>query len=124
MDLTIPEYAYMFGFLQADGHLHQGVGQKGRLTVELSVRDIDLLYRFKFLTPYNSSVTERTRTTNFAEHHTSAVWTLCSLEARTKLNNLGLPYGRKSRQIAPPTVGFPVETICEASSTPTARSAA
>ncbi|MEU5041238.1 LAGLIDADG family homing endonuclease [Streptomyces griseorubiginosus] len=106
MDLTVPEYAYVFGFLQADGHLHQGVGQKGRLTVELSVRDIDLLYRFKFLTPYNSSVTERTRTTNFAEHHTSAVWTLCSLEARTKLNNLGLPYGRKSRQIAPPTVGF------------------
>ncbi|MFC8364276.1 hypothetical protein ACFUIY_30910 [Streptomyces griseorubiginosus] len=106
MDLTVPEYAYMFGFLQADGHLYQGVGQKGRLSVELNSRDIDLLYRFKYLTLYNSSVTERTRTTNFAEHHTSAVWTLCSLEARTKLNNLGLPYGRKSRQIAPPTVVF------------------
>ncbi|WP_020120704.1 LAGLIDADG family homing endonuclease [Streptomyces canus] len=106
MDLTVPEYAYMFGFLQADGHLCQGAGQKGRLSVELNSRDIDLLYRFKHLTPYNSSVTERTRTTNFAEHHTSAVWTLCSLEARTKLNSLGLPYGRKSRLIAPPSVAF------------------
>jgi hypothetical protein len=25
MDLSVPEYAYMFDFLQADGHLQQGV---------------------------------------------------------------------------------------------------
>jgi hypothetical protein len=106
MDLTVPEYAYMFGFLQADGHLYQGTGQKGRLTVELSARDIDLLYRFKHLTPHNSNVTERTRSTNFAENYHSALWTLCSLEARTRLNELGLPYGRKSREIAPPRVEF------------------
>ncbi|MEU1177436.1 LAGLIDADG family homing endonuclease [Streptomyces sp. NPDC005820] len=106
MDLTIPEYAYMFGFLQADGHLHQGVGQKGRLSVELNIRDIDLLYRFKHLTPYNSRVAERTRSTNFVEEYHSATWTLCSLEARTKLNELGMPYGRKSQTIAPPSVEF------------------
>ena len=106
MDLTVPEYAYMFGFLQADGHLHQGTGQKGRLTLELGIRDIDLLYRFKHLTPFNSRVSERTRSTNFAETHHSAIWTLCSLEARTMLNGLGLPYGRKSREISPPRVVF------------------
>ncbi|WP_426568989.1 LAGLIDADG family homing endonuclease [Streptomyces canus] len=106
MDLTVPEYAYMFGFLQADGHLYESVGQKGRLTVELGIRDIDLLYRFKHLTPYNSRVSERARSTNFAEKHHSAVWTVCSLEARTKLKELGLPSGRKSRHIAPPSVDF------------------
>ncbi|MFG2949145.1 hypothetical protein [Streptomyces adustus] len=106
MDLTVPEYAYMFGFLQADGHLYQGSGQRGRLTVEINIRDIDLLYRFKHLTPYNSSVTERTRSTNFADSHQSAIWTLCSLAARTTLNQLGLPYGRKSSSIAPPLVSF------------------
>ncbi|MDX3643910.1 LAGLIDADG family homing endonuclease [Streptomyces sp. MB09-02B] len=106
MDLTVSEYAYMFGFLQADGHLYQGEGRKGRLTVELSVQDIDLLYRFKYLTPYNSRVTERVRSTNFADSHHSATWSLCSLEARTKLNQLGLPYGRKSKTIAPPRVAF------------------
>jgi hypothetical protein len=105
MDLTVPEYAYMFGFLQADGHLQQGVGQKGKLTVELSVRDVDLLRRFQKLTPYNSS-TERTRSTDFTETHTSATWTRCSLEARTKLNELGLPYGRKSKTITPPRGQF------------------
>ncbi|MET9787571.1 LAGLIDADG family homing endonuclease [Streptomyces canus] len=106
MDLTVPEYAYMFGFLQADGHLSQQSRQRGRLTVEINARDVDLLRRFQKLTPYNSSITERTRSTNFAETHTSATWSLFSLEARTRLNELGLPYGRKSKTIAPPRTEF------------------
>ncbi|WP_437075230.1 LAGLIDADG family homing endonuclease [Streptomyces sp. enrichment culture] len=61
---------------------------------------------FQTLTPYKSRITERTRSTNFAETHNSAVWSLCSLEARTRLNELGLPYGRKSRTVAPPLGEF------------------
>jgi hypothetical protein len=106
MDLTVPEYAYMFGFLQADGHLAKGTGQKGALTVELGLRDAAILRAFAALTPYQSSITERTRSTNFAATHTSATWRLYALEARTKLNALGLPYGRKSGMIAPPRVEF------------------
>lgn len=106
MDLEVPEYAYMFGFLQADGHLQQGVGQKGKLSVEISIRDSGILHAFQQLTPYKTSITERTRSTNFAESHHSATWSLCALEARTKLNQLGLPYGRKSKTITPPRVPF------------------
>ncbi|MGY0492515.1 hypothetical protein [Streptomyces sp. WG-D5] len=106
MDLEVPEYSYMYGFLQMDGHLAKGTGQKGRLTAEINIRDIEILRRFQELTPYNSSITERVRATNFAESHHSATWTLCSLEARTKINELGLPYGRKSKQIKPPRVPF------------------
>ncbi|MCX4411030.1 hypothetical protein ACFV8Z_25200 [Streptomyces sp. NPDC059837] len=106
MDLTVPEYAYMFGFLQADGHLSQQSRQRGRLTVEINARDVELLREFQRLTPYNTSITERTRSTNFARTHHSATWTLCSLEARTLLNDLGLPYGRKSKTITPPRGKF------------------
>ncbi|MEU6380121.1 hypothetical protein [Streptomyces sp. NPDC046909] len=106
MDLTVPEYAYMFGFLQADGHLSQQSRQRGRLAVEINARDIDLLRQFQKLTPYNSSISERTRSTNFAETAHSAVWSLHSLEARTKINELGLPYGRKSKIVTPPNVEF------------------
>ncbi|MFI7343934.1 hypothetical protein ACIBUY_39055 [Streptomyces sp. NPDC050085] len=59
MDLEVPEYAYMFGFLQMDGHLAQGSGQKGRLTAEINIRDVEILRRFQELTPYNSSIRER-----------------------------------------------------------------
>ncbi|MFI8915628.1 LAGLIDADG family homing endonuclease [Streptomyces sp. NPDC053513] len=106
MDLEDPEYAYMFGFLQADGHLARGTGQKGRLSAEINARDIHILYEFQRLTPYYSSVTERVRSTNFAEQHHSATWTLCALEARSIINELGIPYGKKSRTIRPPRVQF------------------
>ncbi|MFF0561027.1 hypothetical protein [Streptomyces sp. NPDC004266] len=106
MDLEDPEYAYMFGFLQADGHLSEQTRHRGRLTVELNVRDIDILREFQRLTPYNSSITERTRSTNFSESHHSATWALSALEARTTINQLGLPYGKKSKKITPPRVPF------------------
>ncbi|MFC9798055.1 hypothetical protein ACFWGE_05235 [Streptomyces bacillaris] len=106
MDLEGPRYAYMFGFLQADGHLASGTGHKGRLCVEINVRDIAILRGFQQLTPYNSSITERVRSTNFAARHHSAVWTLCDREARAKVNDLGLPYGRKSKRITPPRAEF------------------
>ncbi|MFD7980304.1 hypothetical protein [Streptomyces sp. NPDC059071] len=106
MDLENPDYAYMFGFLQADGHLAQGPGRKGKLSVEINARDMHLLHEFQRLTPYYSSIRERVRTTNFAEQHHSATWTLCSLEARTIVNQLGIPYGKKSRAVRPPRVEF------------------
>ncbi|MER5767752.1 LAGLIDADG family homing endonuclease [Streptomyces sp. NPDC001985] len=106
MDLQDPRYAYMFGFLQADGHLATGTGKKGRLAVELSHRDLAILEAFQRLTPYRTTIRERTRTTNFAASHRSAIWTLCSLEARTLLESLGLPPGRKSDRVAPPRVPF------------------
>ncbi|MCJ0874154.1 hypothetical protein [Streptomyces sp. AP-93] len=106
MDLEDPRYAYMFGFLQADGHLSQQSRQRGRLAVELNVRDIHILREFQQLTPYNSSITERVRSTNFAETIHSATWSVHSLEARTIVNELGIPYGKKSLGIKPPRTDF------------------
>ncbi|MFB6838210.1 LAGLIDADG family homing endonuclease [Streptomyces sp. NPDC056361] len=106
MNVKDPEYAYMLGFLQADGHLSEQTRHRGRLTVEVNVRDVDILREFQRLTPYNSSITERTRSTNFSKEHHSAIWSLCALEARTTLNQAGLPYGRKSTKIKPPRVEF------------------
>lgn len=106
MDLQDPRYAYMFGFLQADGHLTQGQGQKGQLATEINVRDVHVLREFQRLTPYYSSITERVRSTNFAQRHHSATWSVSSLEARTIVNELGIPYGKKSLTIKPPRTDF------------------
>lgn len=82
------------------------MGRKGRLTAEINIRGVHILREFQQLTPYYSSITERVRATNFAEHAHSATWTLCALEARTLVNELGIPYGKKSRTIKPPRVDF------------------
>ncbi|MER6301125.1 LAGLIDADG family homing endonuclease [Kitasatospora sp. NPDC001539] len=105
-DLERPEHAYMFAFLQADGHLAQGVGNKGRLTVELSARDAPILEEFQRLCPFYSSIRYRTRSTNFGAEHTSATSTVSAREFREELRELGLPVGRKSEVVAPPTVPF------------------
>lgn len=104
MDLEDPDYAYMFGFLQMDGHMKAGSRNRGSVSLEISHRDASVLRRFQELTPYPSSIRERTRATNFATSHHSATWTLCALEARNTLLELGLPYGRKSRTVRPPRV--------------------
>ncbi|MEU6234934.1 LAGLIDADG family homing endonuclease [Kitasatospora sp. NPDC047058] len=105
-DLERPDHAYLFAFLQADGHLTQGPGNKGRLTVELSARDAPILDEFQRLCPYNSRIRHRTRSTNFKADHTSAMWTVCAREFREELQALGLPAGRKSEIVAPPRVPF------------------
>ncbi|PBC77435.1 LAGLIDADG DNA endonuclease family protein [Streptomyces sp. TLI_235] len=105
-DLENPDHAYVFGFLQADGHLRQGPGNKGRLSVELSARDVVLLEEFRRICAWPSSVRHRTRSTDFAAEHTSAIWTVCAREFRERLEELGLPTGRKSSRVAPPRTPF------------------
>jgi hypothetical protein len=105
-DLCDPASAYVFGFMQADGHHYAGKGQKGRIAIEIKATDAGLLRAMQAILPWSTSVTFRTRSTNFAESHEAAVLSLCSLDARARLLELGLPTGRKSAVIAPPTVAF------------------
>lgn len=107
LDLLVPEHAYFFGFAQTDGHLYAGLGQKGRLTIELSARDADILHAFTQILSVYSSTHYRYRTTNFGTLR-AAVWTVCDLALRRELVELGLPPGRKSGTVAPPTVPFSV----------------
>lgn len=105
-DLTVPAHAYAFGFMQADGHLRQGVGQKGALTVELQRGDAELLEKISALFQVHTHITYRERDTNFKKNSKSAIWQLCDLEVRTVLNSLGLPYGRKAQIVTVPEVPF------------------
>lgn len=105
LDLERPEHAYFFGFAQTDGSLSAGVGQKGRLSIELSERDDAILHSFVTLFDVYSRVSYRQRVTNFGAHR-SAIWALCDLTFRRELLALGFPAGRKSGTVAPPTVAF------------------
>ncbi|MFC5187410.1 LAGLIDADG family homing endonuclease [Actinomadura harenae] len=99
--------AYLLGFLQTDGtYMRNGPG-KGRISIELAARDINILNAFQRLVPYPTSITMRSRTTNFSKGvYTSAVWSLGVAEARHALEALGLPPGRKSAIIKPPNRPF------------------
>jgi len=102
LDLNSPEHAYLFGFLQADGHLHRGKGNKGSLSVEVMASDRLILESFARLIPFHSGIYERRRTTYFKEAHASVAWYVSNQSFREELVRLGLPEGRKSAAIAPP----------------------
>ncbi len=105
IDLEEPDHSYFFGFVQTDGHLYAGIGQKGRLSIEVSARDDSVLRTFSELFPVYSSMRYRDRTTNFGRNR-SAVWTVCDLAFRRELAELGLPSGRKSATVTPPSPPF------------------
>jgi hypothetical protein len=105
-DLTDPASAYIFGFMQADGHHRAGAGKKGSITVEIKADDAALLMDMQAVLPWKTSISYRSRATNFAASYDSATLALCGMEGRARLLELGLPIGRKSATIAPPSVPF------------------
>lgn len=104
LDLREPNHAYLFGFLQADGHLYQNTRNRGRVTVELSIRDVSLLQEFSRLIPFHSSIRTRARHTNFGREHVSACWSVHDQRFRLSLLELGFPAGRKSERVSVPDV--------------------
>jgi hypothetical protein len=104
LNLKSPGHAYLFGFLQADGHLYQNTRNRGRVTIEVSAKDISVLREFSLLIPFYSSVTTRTRRTNFSKEHVSACWSVHDQRFRRSLLALGFPAGKKSDLAAMPDV--------------------
>jgi len=102
-NLASPDDAYLMGLLQTDGSNHRGRGQKGAITIELSARDSGLLEQLQNVIPCYTSVRRRTRSTNFAAVHESATLTICDLATRRSLEAAGLPTGKKSKSVAPPS---------------------
>lgn len=105
LNLALPAHAYFFGFAQTDGTLYAGTRQRGRLTIELSQRDEEVLHSFAGLFDVYSRVSYRERVTNFGEHR-AAMWTVCDLAFRRELIALGLPAGAKAGTVAPPATAL------------------
>lgn len=106
INLTNPYYAYLFGFIQTDGHLYNSTRDRGRLSIEVSKRDEAILWAFKDLLPFNSSITERVRATNFSCECKSVIWRVYDRRFREYLELWGLVSGRKSELVQPPRCCF------------------
>jgi hypothetical protein len=100
-DVTKPEVAYLIGLLQTDGSHHGSLDGKGKVQLELSARDADVLPRLAAMLPCYSSIRRRTRDTNFSQGYESATLGFYNQAVRRALAGLGVPPGRKSRTIRP-----------------------
>lgn len=107
LDLTRDDHAYFFGLFQTDGHLSAQTRNRGRAAIELSSQDDAVLRALPALFPgVTCHLSTRTRTTNFAANHTSTTWSVHARAMREELAALGVPVGRKSASVGPPTAPF------------------
>lgn len=102
LNVSDPTVAYLLGLLHTDGSHYGDVNGKGKVTIELAVRDIDVLKAVQPVIPCYSSINLRTRTTNFATNYSTATLAFFDQEVRQQLATLGMPPGRKSQTVVPP----------------------
>jgi len=105
-DLNNPDYAYMLGLFQTDGSLSKSTRNRGHFSIEMSFARKPLLEKIAKLIPYNTTIGDRTRDTNFQDNYHSVFLRVCNWEFRTIINSKGVPYGRKSEIIKPPIGKF------------------
>ncbi|HZX06823.1 LAGLIDADG family homing endonuclease [Kribbella sp.] len=101
-DLGRPDVAYAIGLLQTDGTHSGSLDGKGRVSLELAVRDEGVLSKISALLPCYSSIGHRTRTTNFADQHETATLRFYDQATRRSAAAVGILVGRKADRIAPP----------------------
>lgn len=90
---------YIVGFLHGDGHYSTQSRNRGRIEVELSYRDIDILDKIENIL-VDVKRRGRTRDTNFKNNHVSCILRILNKEIRDFLN---IPIGKKSNNICPPS---------------------
>ena len=100
------EKSYILGLFQADGHLHKTGCSSGCFTISLQKRDRPLLEEVRTRVPFPIGLHDYVVDTNFKQNYEHGVLSCASKEACAWINDLGVPYGRKSEIVAPPTIPF------------------
>lgn len=108
IDLLNPHQSYMLGLFQTDGHLSGlpgGLGS-GVFKIALQAQDEPVLLAIQNHLPFPTKISRRTIDTNFKSGYEEVSLTVYRSEARAWINELGVPVGRKSGLIGPPSVPF------------------
>lgn len=95
------EFSYLYGLLQTDGNLYEQTRNRGRVRIELSKKDADIIYKLDKIVEYNTFISERKRTTNFGLLESISL-SIYDFNFREKLKKLGFPLERKDELIKPP----------------------
>jgi hypothetical protein len=106
LDLKNPVHAYLYGLIQTDGHLSKDTRNRGKLRIEISYTDADVLEKLANIIPYHAKISIRTRSTNYSLEHKSAILSVYAKEFRDELVRLGVNVGEKSKTVDVPSNKF------------------
>jgi hypothetical protein len=106
-NLEDPFVSYFIGLLQTDGHHSESSRNRGRVSIEISTKDEDIISKIVPMLKCNFSVKERTRKTNFSDgrDYKSICLNIFDWSFRIWIKKY-VPVGKKSSIIEPPSEGF------------------
>jgi hypothetical protein len=108
LDLNKDEHAYIYGLLLADGNLYLNkVRNRGKVMLELSERDKDILYKISN-TISGGQIHFRERITNFTNGNIKKfyIWANSHIEFRYELIEYGFPIKNKSLECNVPNIFY------------------
>lgn len=97
--------SYLYGLLITDGNLSLSTRNRGKVQLEVSIKDKDIIEKLYNNIP-NSSIIQRERDTNFSNNYHSIIWYNSRLEFRTQLINWGFPIENKTLTANVPKVEY------------------
>lgn len=97
--------SYIYGLLITDGSIYLTTRNRGKVVLEISKRDEDIVDKLINEIP-NSTKRERTRSTNFSKEYSSVSFNNHRLEFRTWLFECGYPKEDKTNNASIPSVDF------------------
>lgn len=99
--------SYIFGLLGTDGNLYLQDRDRGRITLEVSIKDKDIVDKLYEAIP-NSSINFRTRDTNFKNNYESIIFANHQKGFRQELIDFGFPLEDKTNIISPPNKEYSI----------------
>lgn len=91
------ELSYFLGFLLSDGNLYEQSRNRGKLSIEISNKDIDILIKFQKI--FGGVIKERQRNTNFKQGYVSNILCICNKELRDLVKTYGMIVGKKGDNV-------------------------
>lgn len=87
--------SYIYGLLITDGSMYLTTRNRGKVTLEISKKDEDIVMKLNKLIP-KSKIYERVRNTNFKNNSVTKIFSNHQLSFRTKLISQGFPIKDKT----------------------------
>ena len=97
--------SYIFGLLLADGNMYLNTRNRGRISIEVSIRDEDIIEKLAKEIP-SVTIKRRIRNSNFLKNYTSICLTNYQILFRENLIQCGFPVKDKTKSCCAPTVEY------------------
>lgn len=103
--MTDRNLSYIYGLFITDGWIEKRNGMPISISLEVSIRDKDIVEKLHNLIPY-SSVNYRERNTNFKKDYKSVVFTYSRQDLCLQLIEMGFPSENKTNLARPPILSY------------------